>query len=411
MSEQELSFRHVAYFEALGALDEADPAWAPVSAGLVVLRLVDAWLEEGPAVVAPEAWGVHAVRSAVAEVPEGQPMRPILAGIVDAMTEAPTADMGRIAPRLMAYARALDFEARYALAADVYGTVLAHVHPLEDCDVAIDANMRLGFCHRMLGQWDDAAASYRRAGEIAANVGDMMAVLHARIGDAKLASARGNQPAAEAILEETIARADDLQLRDLRAIALHDRAAVAYRRGNFEHTIRYAYEALEMTSSARERDRILADIATAFMQLGVRSAARDAHLILASTAQEQYSRWASTLNLMVLASLEGQETVFEQYRRSLAGAALPPATLGNYHLYVGRGYRIFGRDDLAAESFRRAAEVAERYQLNQLSFEVEAELRTLEHRHVARPAPAAAVPEAVVDVAAAVGRIRAAVGA
>jgi tetratricopeptide (TPR) repeat protein len=400
----------VAYFEALAALDEADPAWTPVSAGLVVLRLVDAWLEDGPSVVAPDAWGVHAVRAALAEVPDAQPMRAILAGVVDAMTEAPVADMGLVAPRLMAYARALDFEARYALAADVYRMVIGHVHPLEDCDVAIDANMRLGYCCRMMGQWDESAVAYHRAGGIGANVGDMMAVLHARIGDAKLASARGNQPAAEAILEEAIARADELQLRDLRAIALHDRAGLAYQRGDFERSIRYAYEALESTTTARERDRVLADIATAFLQLGVRSAARDAHLILASTAQEQYSRWASTLNLMVLASLEGQETVFEQYRRSLADADLPPATLGNYHLYVGRGYRVFGRDDLAAESFRRAAEVAERYQLNKLSFEVEAELRSLPHARPAPRVPAAAVPDAIVDVADAVGRIRAAVG-
>ncbi|HEY2066024.1 MAG TPA: hypothetical protein VGG84_08680, partial [Gemmatimonadaceae bacterium] len=43
--------RHLPFFAELASLDEADPNWRSVSAGIVVLRLVDAWIEEGAAAV------------------------------------------------------------------------------------------------------------------------------------------------------------------------------------------------------------------------------------------------------------------------------------------------------------------------------------------------------------------------
>ena len=39
--------RHLAFFEELGEVDESDPNWRSVSAGLVVMRLVDEWITVG----------------------------------------------------------------------------------------------------------------------------------------------------------------------------------------------------------------------------------------------------------------------------------------------------------------------------------------------------------------------------
>ena len=44
--------RHLAYFEALANMQEKDPEWRATTAGLVVLRLLDAWFEEGAELVA-----------------------------------------------------------------------------------------------------------------------------------------------------------------------------------------------------------------------------------------------------------------------------------------------------------------------------------------------------------------------
>ena len=72
-----------------------------------------------------------------------------------------------------------------------------------------------------------------------------------------------------------------------------------------------------MSNNQRDRDRTLANIATGFRYLGLMDVARDAYLVLASTAQEQYIRWMSELNLMELAALQGMELDFDKYRRDL----------------------------------------------------------------------------------------------
>src|SRR3712207_3703847 len=57
--EHDRTLRHLAFFEELSALDEGDAEWRAMSAGLVVLRLVDAWMEEGAHVVTGDAWGLR----------------------------------------------------------------------------------------------------------------------------------------------------------------------------------------------------------------------------------------------------------------------------------------------------------------------------------------------------------------
>lgn len=409
MDHTDRSLRHVAFFEALAGMDETRAEWRATSAGLVVLRLFDAWLDEGPAVVAADAWGLRAVRESVAIVDAGTPVRRILEGIVDAMEKARDVDIAGVAPRLMAYGRALDFEGRWALARDVFRTLVQHAHPIDDADLAADANMQLGYCSRMLGDLAEAEAAYIRAGDVARNAGDVVKVLRATICDARVAADRGNFPGAESILDGAIADAGREGLTEVRATALHDRADVAHRRGDFELAIRLGYEALQGLSSPAARDRVLGDIAAAFQELGVRSAARDAYVLLAATAQEQYVRWTSTINLLEIATLDRCEPVFEQYRRELASAGLPPMLQAYFHLYVGRAYHAFGREGLARASYGRALAVAELHSFHKLTFDVEAGLASLGRRSVA-VAPEAQPPTELRDVARAITRMRRAAG-
>jgi tetratricopeptide (TPR) repeat protein len=333
-------------------------------------------------------------------------VRAILGSVVDAIERARAADMTVVAPRLMAYGRALDFDAKWALACDVYRTILAHAHPAEEPDVAVDASMRLGYCARMLGDLEGSAAAYGRAGQVAAAAGDLMGVLKARVGESKIALAHGNLPRAEQILDETIVRAGASDFTELRAMALHDRAAVAHRRGDYERAVRLGYEALQSTSSPIERDRLLADIAGFFVELGVRSAARDAHLVLAATAQEQYPRWVATINLLEIAALDETEPVFEQYRRELADADLPPTLRVEYHLHVGRGFRIFGKVDAARAELTKVLQLAEQHRLNDYVFTAERELSELDRGERLRGPAAAAAPAGVQDVANALREMR-----
>jgi tetratricopeptide (TPR) repeat protein len=377
MSDGQYALRHLPFFEALALLGEDTQDWRALTAGLVTLRLFDAWVEEGPSVVAADAWGLRAVRDAIAAVDRRSTHRALLSSIVDAMAAATVVRIETVAPRLMAYARALQLDARWAPSADVYRTVIAHAHPVEDADVVITANMQLGACLRTLTEWQEAAAAYAAAGRIAATAGDIMNVLRSRVSEANIAIERGNLPHAEAILDETIARARDARLPETAALALHARAHVAHLRHEFELAIRLGYEALEGTREQMARDRILGDIATSFTELGLRSAARDAFLLLAATAREQYVRWTATINLMELAALDRIEPVFEQYRRELSGGDMPPALAAYYFYYVGQGYRMFDRPELARVALERAIEVASTHQISQVVFEAEASLGEL----------------------------------
>lgn len=410
MKYTERSVRHLSFFEALAELRETDAAWRATTAGLVVLRLIDSWFDEGLDPRTDGAWNMNAVREAVGCIDAGNPARSILSGILDALEDATGISLAAVAPRLLAYGRALDYEGQWLLAADVYRSVIARAHPVEDADVSADAYLQLGYCMRTLGLWTEAAEAYSIAGRIAAHAGDIMKVLRARLAEAKLAIARGNLPEAESILDETIDRAHLNRLPEVRALAMHDRATVAHARRDFQSAIRFGYEALRGLTNPASRDRALSDIASAFAELGVWSAARDAHLVLAATAQEQYSRWTATLNLLELAVLDRREPVFEQYRRELTDATLPPVLEVDYHLYVGEGYRIFGNLDAARAALTLALHIATAHKLNQRAFRAEEALRSLDSPSHASVLPAEFVPESVRHVAEAIEHLRDAAG-
>lgn len=395
-SEMAESMRHRAFFTELASLGDADPSWRAVTAGLVVLRLVEAWVEEGAGVVAADSWGVRSVRTAIEDMPVGMPARTLLAGVVDALISARGGDLHAVAPRLMAYARSLDLEAHWALAADVYETILNHVHPVEDADVAVNALLRRGYCLRQTGDLTGASAVYATAAEVATRSGDIIGALHARIGEAKVLAAKGNLPAADALLEDTVARASEHELTEVRSIATHDRSYIAHMRGQYDAAVRFAYDAMRESTSERERDRILGDLAGSFYMLGLRSAARDAFSIIAATAQEQYQRWVATINLMELAAEEGVSLQFERFRQQLASAKLPPLLRTQFELHVGRGYQTFGEYSAAQTWLERAARSASAHSLNQFLFEAETALANNEPK--ATPHPTATTFEIPDDV-------------
>jgi tetratricopeptide (TPR) repeat protein len=406
--ESENKLRHLPFFEEVASHAEGEPQWRSAMAGLVALRLVDAWLEDGPAVTTDDGWGFRGVRSAIEDVDEGTPIRAILGRIVDALKEQKP-DIHVVVTPLMAYGQSLEYEAKWTLAADVYQTVLAHLHPVEDSDASIAAHLRLGSCYRNLSLIDDAVEAFASASEIANAVGDIVGILRARIGEAKIATLRGNLPEAATILDDTIARATTADLRDVRSRALHDRSGVATLSGQYELGVRLAYEALEHSSSPTERDRILGDIAGAFIYLGVFSAARDAYLVLSVTAQEQYIRWGATLNLLEIASETGAEMLFEQYRRQLVSQSLPPYLATSFELNLGNGYQRFGNSGKARLHLERAMAMATEHGLNQYLFEAEEALYQID-----TPMPRRRVAEEVSldvdEVASAIRELRVSVG-
>jgi tetratricopeptide (TPR) repeat protein len=369
--------RHLPFFEEVASREEGTREWHAATGGLVVLRLVDTWLESGLPAGAEDNWSIRSVRCSIDAMHDGAPIKTILGRVVDALEEQKP-DIHVVVTPLMAYARALEYDAKWFLAADVYHSVLAHLHPIEDGDASAAAHMRLGYCYRSLHLVDEATEAFTAASEIAAEIGDMVSVLLARVNEGHIAVLRGNLPRAEAILDEAIARATGPEYMDVRSRALHERSGVASHRGEYELAIQFAYSAFRHAQTPIERDRILNDMAVAFSELGVFSAARDAYLVLSATAQEQYMRWVATINLMEISSLTGGEMLFELYRRQLVGVDLPPLLATGYQLYMGLGYRRFGDTKKARQFLERAMALAGEHGLNQYFFQAEEALLAID---------------------------------
>lgn len=406
--ESHTKLRHLPFFDAVAAREPESDAGLALRAGLVTLRLVDAWLEGDEDAANPLGRNIRSVREAIGCVDERKTQHALLDRIVEALS-GKQPDIRAVHPPLKAYAQALEYDAMWLLAADVYHTVLAHLHPIEDSDASIVAHQRLGSCYRNLHRLDHAAAAYAAAAEIGSSVGDLVGVLRARIGEASLASLRGNLPEAATILDDAVARAVGEDFAEVRATALGERSSVAILGGQYELGIRMAYAALGQMKSPTDRDRVLNNIAHAFASLGVYSAARDAYLVLSVTAQEQYMRWAATISLLDVASMTGSQVLFETYRRELGVAPLQPHLNTAFELALGQGYQRLGEHGKSHEHLEHALALAIEHNLNQFVIEAEGSLAALDAPTPPRGVEAIASLD-VEEVALAIREMREAVG-
>ena len=368
--------RHRAFFEALAQADEHTEAWQTEHAGLVTLRFLDSWREGGA------GWSVawsdaaftyerDAVESAIAAMPDAFAERRLLATIVERVTLARAGQPASFVAPLFAYARALDLRSAWALAASVYGVLWEsyvardRIGPVDD-EVAQTVAHHLGNCHRMLSDHARASEAYAAALALAGARGDERAMLHARLGQAKVLISQGYLHDAELRLVTIVSASAGSHLAEIRARAWHDLAGVAYRCGQMLTGIEYAYEAWQATEDAVDRERVLITLASLLLSAGYPDVAREANVLLAATAIEPVVQWAAKVNLIEIATIERREIDFARYRKALANVELPPFIAGEFHYYVGRGHLAFDQPGLAAEAFGRAVAVAERHGLTEL---------------------------------------------
>jgi tetratricopeptide (TPR) repeat protein len=365
--------RHQVYFDSLGSMQEDSASWRSVFAGLSVLRLVDTYDPTGPT-TAPANWAqLHAVRTAIEEMSEGDAVRGVLTCVIEEITTRNKID-DTVCAALMGYGRALDYEAAWGLATDVFSTVAALARPERNGRLAVEAHVAVGGAARRNGEWETSARAYSQAAYLADTLGDRPGVLTVQIGIANTYLAKGNHPQVETILDDVIVQARDQALPEIQGLALHSRAALASRRGEHAEALKLAYEALNLTRKLADRDMILEDMAAMFTHLGMHDPARDAHLVLTSTAQMKFVRWSATLNLMELASLDGMEEAFDGYARELVRAPLGPWIRSHYLLFLGEGFNRFGRHEAAFQALEEAVTFAESNQIHQIAFKAQAAL-------------------------------------
>jgi tetratricopeptide (TPR) repeat protein len=399
--------RHQVYFDTLGSMKEDSASWRSVFAGLSVLRLVDAVGETGSP-LNPAGWAqLHSVRAAIEDVNEGDPVRSVLATVFDEATKRNAIDE-TVCRSLLAYGRALDYEASWGLATDVFLTVAKLARPEKNPRFAVEAHVAVGGAARRNGEWEVSARAYSQAAYIADTLGDRPGVLTVQIGIANTYMAKGNLPQAQAILDDVLVQAREHGFNDVHADALHGRAALAQRQGVPTEGVKLAYEALSLATIPTSRDFILEDIAAMFTEIGLRDSARDAHLILVATAQSKWVRWLATINLMELASLDGMEGAFDAYASELRNAPMGTWLRSHFLLFFGEGLERFSRYDAAEEVLEEAIAYAGANQIHSVTFRAEDVLpavRARSRRQTSAPV-FAQVPQEVLAAAHAISELR-----
>jgi len=400
--------RHQVYFDTLGSMKEDTASWRSTFAGLSVLRLVDTYGDAGSS-NNPGSWAqLHSVRAAIEAVTEGDPVRGVLTSIFEEVTKRNAVDE-TVCSFLLAYGRSLDYEASWGLATDVFSTVAKVARPEKNARLAVEAHTAVGGAARRNGDWDTSARAYAQAAYIADTLGDRAGVLGVQIGIANTYLAKGNLPQAETILDDVIVQARDQDLSEVQGMALHSRAVVAQKRGQFAEGLKLAYDALGQTVKPASRDFVLEDIASIFTDLGMRDAARDAHLVLTATAGTKLVRWTATVNLLELASIDGMEDAFDLYASQLASAQTGPWVRAHFLLFLGEGLHRLGRVAQAEQTLEEAIAFSETNQFHEIAFKAQSALsavRSAPRTTTPFVAPPTWVPDDVASVALAISELR-----
>ncbi len=384
-----LALPHRAYIEALADAPEGSAAWHAIVAGYAALQLFESWMDGGIGTAGPNMLDVRRVRRYLDMVPQPHPSRRCLAHLVDCI-EATSVDpdvesmerrseVGRV---ITSYARLLQYEAHWGLAADVHGTIVEFAQRTNDVTRMLDSMLMRGYGLRMQGRLGEASDAYAALRAAAIAAGDERYRLESQLSDAKVAVDRGNFPLARDLLDRTIGEARRVECTVVVSKGLTDRARIAAMDGDHDLALTCSYEALELADEAADRERILSNIALTFAQMGLREAARDAALLVAATAQDRNTRLTALVNLMELAHQDGRELVFEQYRRNLAREELTPYLQAVYLETCAEGFSAFGRASEAQYAAQQMLELAERHGLNEFVLKAESLL------HAAERAPA-----------------------
>jgi len=71
------------FFEVIASSDEGDAEWHAATAGLMVLRLVDSWIEDGTRATDDETWSLNSVRCAIEALNAHENLQAVLNNVIE----------------------------------------------------------------------------------------------------------------------------------------------------------------------------------------------------------------------------------------------------------------------------------------------------------------------------------------
>jgi tetratricopeptide (TPR) repeat protein len=391
--------RHHAFFVAASQVSDQSAQYAELTAGLMVLRLLDKWRDRRSDGRQLRAKELNAVRRLVRNLDEG-PVHSVLDEVLSAMSNV----SGDRITGVRMYALLLEREGQWGPAADAYRAAIELIgverRQREQLPLCYQ---RAGYCHRELGEIDKAAEAFRRGKAIATNRKDVEWQLRLRISETHLELDRGNIPAAESQCDDIVAAAEQANLPTVVARAKHDRGHVAYTRQQYEQAAQLFFEAIELYEEPALKLRAMHDLATVLGDLSlVTYSQRVLRVVRRSALQTSIVRIMAGLNLMRLAVLGQSENEFAVLRAELAAENMPARLRARFHVIAGEGLREFGDPAGSQAQFHEAVSLARTHHLNQLLVETEEMLKQVpKPRPVVqpsdRPGPALAIILGAID--------------
>ncbi len=275
-----------------------------------------------------------------------------------------------VADALLGYGGALERRVEWDRAREVYGTLVEYEQTRAPSDLTCEALRRLGRCHMRLAQLVPAKVAIDKGIALAKRLGDVRSKLHLRLCLADLAVQNREIADARTILDETLREASERHFIEVKALARHDRAVLAFHEAPHDGIISEYLEALKDYTTVRLRDRIerlLNDIALAAWTLHDETALAAGFFewLYANAASEEL-RAIAALNLMDLGAELNDVAMFDAYQERLAQLKLSPALEAQFHLLVGQGSECFGRTQDARDAYRSAHTISEQRGLKSL---------------------------------------------
>ena len=365
---------HENYLNALRTLNNTTEEWRSVLAGVLVLRLVDAWLDGDGSLVVKDFGGIQAVRETVAGLHERNTVLPPLKALIDIVVQSSHISTARVKDSMLQYGRILHMTNQWQLAMDVFGSLLSHALAYSDDTTVAYAAGRLAFVLRHLGQLEASDNAYTVVLQHLTLDANPDWYFRMHMGLSTNLAMRGRFDEAERILNAIILEAKLRDMPDLQGTALHGKAFLANERLDYVNGIQYDQAALQLLESADERTYALMNLGAGFLGYGDHRTARGVLLRVLAKTQDECARHKALVNLLEIAAKDRDRKNFEKYRHAIEDEKMLPDIQAYYQLYLAKGYYNFGNTSAAQESWKHALTIAEAHTFTHLRTAIHAEI-------------------------------------
>lgn len=356
-----------AYYNALENLDQESADWQSTISGLVVLRLINDWLDVGKSVIG-DTQSFDTARALVQQIPDDSSLKPILDHTLR-LLEHKEPQISHAIPPLLSYAEELQNHAEYDLTHDMLVPLLKRAKATQDSNLIAQVALKLACNARVSGRYDLSEECYVRGIREARSINNTHLIWNGHLGLSKLLGAQGDLSKADALCETVLTDAQRTGNVEYTSLALHDRAHMLSLRGDDDSAIPLLRRALTCRAvSEVEREYIKADLGACLTITGEIPASREINhkLVVSGIAREV--RWQAAGNLMFAAIKEKSKEQFDLYRKALTLVNMPVLCAVQHQYDVAEGFRVFGNIAAAEAMHNKASALANDYGIDARSF-------------------------------------------